>query len=206
MGIPLSRVLLDFSAAKTGSTATQASSPAPVIPVCEPLDERARQLEEAYARGADEARLAADAEHEQTLAAAIARAEERHAAERARWTGEQADGIAARLIAAVETLETRIADVVGRVLNPFLASDVRSKSVQALAESIRALLSGASQPALRVSGPEDLLAALRERLGAGPLTIEWEPNGQVEVTVSADDSVIETEIQSWLDRFAGASR
>jgi hypothetical protein len=205
MGIPLSRVLLDFSAAKTGSTAT-ANSPAPVIPVCEPLDERARQLEEAYARGADEARLAADAELERKLAEAIASAEQRHAAERARWTGEQADGIAARLIAAVETLETRIADAVGRVLAPFLVSDLRSKSVQALAESIRALLSGASQPALRVSGPEDLLAALRERLGAGPFTIEWEPNDQVEVTVSADDSLIETEIQGWLDRFAGVPR
>lgn len=207
MGIPLSRVLLDFSPAKAASASAsvvQHPSAAAVIPGSEAADDLARRLDEAFARGADEARLTADAEHEQALAQALARAEQQHAAERARWASEQADALSASLAAALEALEGRIADTVARVLTPFLTAEMRRGSVAALAESIRTLLSGTREPALRVSGPEDLLAALRERLGADPAAIEWEPNGQVEVTVRADDSVIETEIGSWIDRFAGA--
>ena len=203
MGIPLSRVLLDFGATR-GVPAAPHQTSASAIPGCEPVDELARKLEAAYARGADEARLTADAEHERKLAQAMAHAAEQQSVERARWASEQAEVLVGRLTSAVEALETRIADTVGRILTPFLTAELRSASVAALAESIRTLLSGGSQPALRVSGPEDLLSALRERLGAGPVAIEWEPNGEVEVKVSADDSVIETELQSWLKRFAGA--
>jgi hypothetical protein len=206
MGIPLSRVLLDFGGARAPSPAPQANAPLSVVPPCDPADDLARRIDEAYARGADEARLTADAEYEQRLAQALARAEEERAAERARWASEQAGELATRLTAAVEALETRIADAVGRILTPFLTAELRSKSVEALGESIKILLSGAGQPALRVSGPEDLLSALRERLGAAAAGIAWEPNGAIEVAVSSDDSVIETEIQSWTDRLSGASR
>ncbi len=203
MGIPLSRVLVDFGAGKIGP-APKSGSPIPIIPVREPVKDMATQLAEAHARGADEARMTADAELEHKLAEALARADEQHAAERARWTCEEAGALAAHLTSAVEALEARIAEAVGRVLTPFVTDELRSSSVEALAESIGTLLSGASRPTLRVSGPEDLLSALRERLGAMADTVEWQPNGQVDVTVSADDSVIETEIQGWIERIAGA--
>lgn len=205
MGIPLSRVLVDFSAGKIGP-APKSGSPIPVIPVSEPVKDIATQLAEAHARGADEAWMSADAELERKLAEALAHADEQRAAERQRWTCEQADALAARLTSAVEALEARIGEAVGRVLTPFLTDELRGRSVEALAESIGTLLSGASRPALRVSGPEDLLAALRKRLGDVAATVEWEPNGQVDVTLSADDSVIETEIQGWIDCIAGAGR
>ena len=204
MGTPLSRVLLDFGAASEPSPGPRPAAPLSVVPPADPADDLARRIDQAFARGADEARLAADAEHEQKLAQALMLAKEERAADRARWTREQADELAAGLAAAVEALETRIAEAVGRVLTPFVTDAMRRASVEALAESIGTLLSGASQPTLRVSGPEDLLAALRERLGAGAVAIEWVANEAVEVTVSAKDSVIETEIQGWIDRFAGA--
>jgi hypothetical protein len=206
MGIPLSRVLLDFGAANPVSPAARPGSPVSVVPPRDPVDDLARRIDEAYARGHDEARLSADAEHERKLAEALAAAEAEHAAERARWASEQADELAARLGAAVQLLEERIADTVGRVLTPFVAAEMRSKSMEALAESIRTVLSGANPPALRISGPEDLLSTLRDRLPAGAVAIEWEPNGEADVTVSAGDAVIETEIAGWLDRFAEARR
>ena len=202
MGSPLSRVLTDFGAAPAPRPAPPA--PLSIVPPADRTDDLARRVAEAFARGADEARLAADAEHEQKLAQVMMRAEEERAADRAQWTREQAEELAARLVAAVEALETRIAEAVGRVLTPFLTDAMRSKSIESLADSIRALLSGASRSALRIGGPEDLLSMLRERLGAGAVAIEWQPNGGVDVTVTSDDSVIETEIQGWIDRFAGA--
>lgn len=207
MGVPLSRVLLDFGAAKPPASPSPSPSPAmAIVPVCDAGQDAAARLDEAYARGEAAARIAAEAEREQKLAEAMAHAGQQHATERARWASEQADELAARLTSAVATLEARIAEMVGRVLTPFLTSQLRSRSVEALAESIGTLLSGGSNPALRISGPDDLLSALRDRLGASPLAIEWETNGQAEVTVLADDSVIETEIQSWMERLAGARR
>ncbi len=206
MGIPLSRVLLDFGAARTPSPAAPASASITLVPPCDPADDLARRIDEAYARGADEARLTADAEYERRLAQALARAEEERIAERARWASEQAGELATGLTSAVEALETRIAEAVGQILTHFVTAELRSKSLEALEESIKTLLSGAGRPALRVGGPEVLLFALRERLGAAAAAIDWASNGEVDVTVSSDDSVIETEIQSWADRLAGARR
>jgi hypothetical protein len=210
MGIPLSRVLLDFGAptsfpATTSFPNAEVDAPMSFAPPCDPVDDVTRRIDEAYARGADEARLAADAEFEQKLAQVLARAEQERSADRARWVGEQAEELATRIVAAVQGLETRIAESVGRVLAPFLTTELRNRNVEALAESIKTLLSG-GRPALRVSGPEDLLTALRERLGEGAIAIEWQPNGAGEVTVSSGDSLIETDIQSWTERLAGAHR
>jgi hypothetical protein len=205
MGIPLSRVLVDFNAART-ILPRPPQSPSATAGVGDPAEAAFGQLDEAFARGMAAGRLAADAEHEQRQAEAVARAAEQHAAERALWVGEQAEQLALRLASAVETLETRIADTVGRILTPFLGAELRRQSVESLAESIGTLLSGGGCSTLRIAGPEDLLAALRERLGACPVAIDWQPGERAEVTVCADDSIIETEIQSWLDRVAGARR
>lgn len=202
MGVPLSRVLHDFSV-------REVVAPAPdegvaEIPLSQPCDDMAVQLEEAYARGFAAAQSAAQAEHDRKLAETTAAADERHEAERARWASEQADALSTQLAFAVDLLETRIADTAARILTPFVKAELRRASLDALAESIGTLLSGANQPALRISGPEDLLEALRERLDTGRVAVDWAPGEGAEVTVCANDSVIETELQSWLDRFAGA--
>jgi hypothetical protein len=206
MGIPLSRVLLDFGAAQTVLPAAGEGSPMAAAPICDPADALIDKLDEAYARGLAAGRAAAEAEHAQKLAEAVARLGEQHAAERALWVSEQAEQLALRLTSAVEALEGRIADTVGRILTPFLGDELRRESVDALAESIGTLLSGGNPASLRITGPDDLLAALRERLGASPVAIDWQPSDRGEVTVCADDSVIETEIQGWLNRVAGARR
>jgi hypothetical protein len=122
MGVPLSRVLLDFSTIKAALPPHPAAA-MEANPICEPVQDIAAQLDEAYARGAEAARIAAEAQHQQTLAEAIARADEQQAAERRRWTGEQAEELAARLTSAVETLQARIADAVGRILVPFVTAE-----------------------------------------------------------------------------------
>jgi flagellar biosynthesis/type III secretory pathway protein FliH len=206
MGIPLSRVLLDFGAVQSVLPPAGDGPPGAAAAIHDQAEAVFGKLDEAYARGVASGRAAAEAEHQQRLAEAIARAAEQHAAERALLVSGQAEQLAARLSSAVETSEARIADTVGHILTPFLSAELRNKSVEALAESIGTLLSGGNAVSLRISGPDDLLAALRERLGASPAAIDWQPGDRADVTVCADDSVIETEIQSWLDRVAGAHR
>lgn len=208
MGRPLSRVLPDFRAAASvplpeaeqGSTAA-AGMP---CPSCEAI--LAARLREAHASGEEAGRSAARAEHELELAGLRARAEEHLAEERRRWATAQGDELATRLTAAVEALEARIAGPVARVLTPFATAGLREMMVRDLSESVSKLLSGGRHVRLLISGPDDLLGSLRDRLGACPAAIEWEPNEQVDVTLVADDSTIETDIESWIERFAEAAR
>jgi flagellar biosynthesis/type III secretory pathway protein FliH len=210
MGIPLSRVLHDFSApapapAPAPRERTEASAPAaesrqPVETVL------TAQLDEAFARGEAAGRAAAQAEHEHTIGELRARAGEERDADRRRWAKEEAQRLAESMNEALAALEARISDAVARALTPLLARGLRERMIDALAESVDTVRSSGRHAHLHISGPEDLLAALRERIGSVAVAAEWEPNGQPEVRIVSDDTLIETDIQSWADRFAGAVR
>lgn len=208
MRTPLAHVLHDFGRPPPGPPAQ--AEPCPAVPAATlpaPAEDRATKLvDEAFARGEQAGRGAAEAELEQALREAQLRAEEQLAAEHLKWRSEHADELASRLASGVDELESKISTAVTRVLTPFLTTQLRANMVDALGESIRTLLSGGRHAALHIGGPEDLLAVLREKLGAVPVGIEWEPNQEMEVRVAADHTMIETDLQRWIDRFAEACR
>lgn len=207
MAIPLARFLHDFGAPTGAPNSQQAAPAAPAEPPSGLMaDATARRLDEAHERGEEAGRAAARAEYEQELAKIHSRADQELAAERRKWTVEQAEELAAQLGSAVEALEARLAGSVARVLTPFLDAELRAEMVRALAENIRSLLSSGRHPSLHISGPEDLLASLRDKLGGCPAAVEYEPNEQVEVRVVADATLIETDLQAWTERFAEAVR
>lgn len=208
MGMPLSRVLRDFRAVAVASPPeAEPISAAAAAGACPTNDDvLTARLREAHAIGEEAGRCAARVEYERELAEHRARAEGHLAEERQRWTQEQADELTARLTCEIEALEARIAGPVARVLTPFATAALRDMMVRELSESVSKLLSGGRHVRLRISGPDDLLGCVRDRLGACPAAIEWEPGEQVDVRLIADDSMIETEIASWIDRFAEAAR
>ena len=208
MGMPLSRVLRDFGAPAIAPSmdAGTVSAAATVAPCPPGEDILAARLREAYAKGEEAGRSAAYAENERTLADVRAHAEAHLAEERRRWAADQGDELAARLTSALEALDARIAGPVARVLTPFVTAELRDRMVGELSESISKLLAGGGDLRLRIAGPVDLLGSLRDRLRAGPTAIEWAPGDQVDITLVADDSTIETEIGCWIERFAEAVR
>lgn len=208
MAIPLAKFLRDFGSATEDR---EADTPAALAggaetPVSLVDDTSARRLDDAYARGEQAGRAAAHADYEQKTAELRAHAEEHLDAERRRWAAEQAEQLAVQFASAVEGLEARIAASVAHVLTPFLTAGLRTAILEGLAESVRALISDGGQAALHISGPRDLLENLQERLSACAATIEYVPNDAVEVRIVADQTLIESDIQAWLDRFGEADR
>lgn len=218
MTIPLSRVLHDFGASSGAAPSGAASSVAlsaddaaaesPLPTIIPPApDMLAERVQQAHAEGERVGREAARAEYKRELAELHDRAERHLSEERQKWVTEQGEALAAGLNAAIEAFEHRIAASVAEVLTPFLAAEIRDGMVRELLETVSRLVSGGRGGRLRLSGPADLLEGLQARLGTCPAEIEWTPDAEAtDVTLIADDSLIETDIASWIDTLSGASR
>jgi hypothetical protein len=160
-------------------------------------------LEDAYRRG----HTAGLAEGEAKLAEERVRSAIRLGEERAKWSDQQAVAIVNGFDAACREIESNIASSVARILLPFLAEAVRDKAIGSLVEQISALTSNSPVPAFRVTGPSELIDLVRTQLNlAGRTGVEYQSADMVEVRVLADQTTIETQISTWVDRLNEARR
>ena len=150
-------------------------------------------------QGFDEGRAAAAASHEALMAQERLLSEDRLASERQRWSSQEGETLARAIKDGFAAIESNIAASVERVLAPFVAEALRRKMVELLAENLEVLLSGSEQPVVEICGPEDLLAMLREKLGAGAGAIAFSPESAIDVRIIADRTVIETRMEAWLE-------
>lgn len=163
----------------------------------------ANLLEDAYRRG----HTAGVAEGEAKLAEERVRSAIRLGEERAKWSDQQAVAIVNGFDAACREIESNIASSVARILLPFLAEAVRDKAIGSLVEQISALTSNSPVPAFRVTGPSELIDLVRTQLNlAGRAGVEYQSADTVEVRVLADQTTIETQISTWMDRLNEARR
>lgn len=163
-----------------------------------------RRLDEAHTRGVLEAR--AEAEH--TYAAAHDAREKEFASliesERKRWALDEAQRLSDLLGAGLREIETSLADCVTRVLRPVVSAGVRRGAVESLANTLREMIASGSYARFKVSGPEDLVRALSDKLGALHEAVHFETsNGVVDVVVHADETVLETRIGAWVAALNG---
>jgi hypothetical protein len=200
--IPIGQYLTQFSKGIELEAAETRRDEAMQLPSFDPKAEEdlVRRLEEAQAQGREEGRAAAAAEFELELAKERGQIDERIASERDAWLAEEGRRMGEAVEAALQVLETKIADSVARILEPFLGAAQREKMLAELAKTLSALLAD-EQPLLKISGPESLLAALREKLGTTRGAIEYLPSDSTDISAVADHLVIETRLQAWIDRF-----
>jgi len=176
----------------------QPPQPAPV-----PEAAPANLLEDAYRRG----HAAGLAEGEAKLAEERVRSAIRLGEERAKWSDQQAVAIVNGFDAACREIESNIASSVARILLPFLAEAVRDKAIGSLVEQIAALTSSSPVSVFSVTGPSELIDLVRTQLNlAGRTGIEYQSADTVEVRVLADQTTIETQISTWVDRLNEARR
>ncbi|MBR1087994.1 hypothetical protein JQ621_11025 [Bradyrhizobium manausense] len=160
-------------------------------------------LDDAYRRG----HAAGLAEGESKIAEERVRSAIRLGEERAKWSDQQAVAIVNGFEAACREIESNIASSVARILLPFLADAVRDKAIDSLVEQISALTSNSPVSAFRVTGPSELIDLVRTQLNlAGRTGVEYQSADTVEVRVLADQTTIETQISTWMDRLNGARR
>lgn len=164
----------------------------------------AQAIAEAEQRGFRGGLESARIESEAQRAEDAGQFEARLAAERARWAEEQADTLAAQIPAGFREIEETLAATAAGVLLPFLRSAATERAIEELRATIGRLLCDRQRPLLRIAGPQDLLELLRQRLGADAAAIEFRVEERAEVRVTADETIIETQLKAWSGRLGEA--
>ena len=166
-----------------------------------PAETEADRIEAARASGFASGEAAAKA----VLAATVAGLGEEHARElaaaREAWASGEADKLAHQLAAGLEDLETRLADATARVLAPLLQAEVARQAIADLNSELARLLGNAADVSLSISGPEDLLEALRGRLAdqlAGKtVSVDYRQSEEPDVRIVVGQTVLETRLGVW---------
>ncbi|MDR3407188.1 MAG: hypothetical protein P4L68_01665 [Methylovirgula sp.] len=137
------------------------------------------------------------------FAAELAQARESFEAEledaRQKWANEEAERLREQLAAGLVAMEERLADGVARVLRPFILAALRRRMTEKLVENVRTIVGSADKIVIKIAGPEDLVAALREELQAVPAAIEYAVQDGLDVSVIAETTSIETQLRAWTD-------
>lgn len=171
----------------------------PPEPQVEPVTGREKSLfEKGYAQGFDAGSAFARQEAAVALDAAEAAASERLRQERAQWVAGEGVRLSAGFDAGLDALENRIADAVAHALSPFLEDEIRSACLRGLRERLTALWSDEEGPKLVISGPRDLLDAIRHLAAETARPVAFVENKTADIRVTAGDTVIETNLAGWV--------
>ena len=177
-------------------------------PVARPVEDREALIAAAEARGREQGR--AEALEEASVQAVLERAaqqalfEEGLAQARRDWSEAQGEALAAAFAAAMQALDAALSERVARLIAPVLGQALQRQTLDELGAALRRILAEPQRPAVRVRGPEDLIAALSARLGGLATGIAFEADAGPEVNVSAGETVIETELAAWSRLIAAA--
>jgi len=160
----------------------------------------------AIARAREEAVSATQVAFEAVRARDLEAYEQRLADSERRFAEKIADVLAGTLAEGLAALEARLSVQMARVLGRFLGSAVRDRALGELSETVQALVTTAGATRLRVTGPEALVARFGETIASLKIPVEVVVDPAVaDVTVTLDDTIVETRIAAWMDRVAEAA-
>ena len=170
-----------------------------------PPEDREALLRAAEAKGWEQGRADAQAESASILARAREDFDARLDIARRDWCRLEAESLAAGFSAALATLATTFSDRIGQLLVPVVTETLRRQAVDELSTVLTGLLSEGPRGApIRVQGPGDLLDAIAGQLGALSGSVAFVPADAIEITVRADQTLIETQLGAWAGRLAAA--
>ena len=156
--------------------------------------------DDAYERGRSEGYAAALAEFEQKLN------DEKHrwgiqlGEDRRNLLNETAAKIARDIDEVGKQLETKIAGVTARVLEPFISTAVQKQAVATFVEQLSSVLSDGRRPILKISGPAELLELVRSKLAVRLIAVDLRAAPATEVSVNVDQVFLETQVKIWVER------
>lgn len=200
--VPAARYLADFGA--DGDVG--ASRAGGGTPIRNDSATAAAKVDEAFARGIDDGRAAAESEFEAKLEEQQAEFAAQLAAERQEWAAATGEELANRLLAAVQEFESRVAETTARILKPFLAAGLHRQAIEELQSSLDMLMANDSGVSLSISGPADVLETLRAQLAGKPATVSYIPSDDCDVRIVAGPAVLETRLKGWMAKLDEATR
>lgn len=163
------------------------------------------KLAESHTRGYAEGRAAAETEFAARLDAQQQDFVQRLAAARREWSEAEGAVLSDALVGAVNELEARLAETTARILQPFLEAEIRRAAIAELVTAVEAILVRDKAARIEITGPDDLLAIVRDRLpDSVPATFA---SGQAaDIRVIIDQTVLETRLGAWVSAIREAVR
>ncbi|WP_108662705.1 hypothetical protein [Acuticoccus kandeliae] len=173
-----------------------------------PLDGPTNSREDEIATALAEAKTAHQAERDAAVAAARADEKARAAADlaaaRTAWCEAEAAALSARFEAAFDDLHRRLSDAIGRALVPIALPVIREAALRRFASILDDLVGpSADGPAVTVTGPADLIAALRKIMGPS-CGVAFAEGEDTELAATVDATRLETTIGAWAETLAEA--
>lgn len=177
----------------------QMAEPDPA-PAKSTVDSQTELVEAVEARVRVEEREAARERLEDALKVERDRHREDLAIQRERWAQQEAQQISSQIGTAIGNLESLLSESAARILASVIPEALRQNAIAEFREALDTVLSGDVSTLLKITGPEDILQALREGGKLPEGIIEFVPSDAVEVTLVADHTRIETQFSSWAER------
>ena len=166
-------------------------------------------IEERLAEARREGFAEAEAAGQEALVARLGEMKEAQARQiellRQSWMAELADTMAGHLRDGMAELENRTAAILAELLEPIVTESVRVKAIAEAREAIGTLLANGPDAVIRISGPPDLIAALRVTF-ADAAVLDFTETDAPEVTIVAGDTTIRSHLQSWATSLQNALR
>jgi len=193
--VPVAHFLVDFGAAPL----VEATLEEPTLSAGRPAEpDWEERIADAYARGLEEGRRLAEVEAAAQLEHQMAVWEKGTAEARDAWCADAGASISVQIAAAFGALEDNIAAAAERVLLPLVSQTARTEAVQQLRTIIADLAATNPGIGLQISGPEDLLAIVRDTLPASIAEPVYTVTDTTDIQIKAGASLLQTRIASWL--------
>jgi len=207
MGYPVHKFLEEFEtedaqltnivrALRSRSTATESERAA------------SARAEEAYARGHDEGRAAAEADHRAELTAMRAGYEERMERSSALFCESLTEKLVSELRRQIDAVHATISDQLVSALLPVLRHVLTEASVRELAGGLGDLLNEAEALTVELRGPQELIdrviGCLSQSQPPAEPRIRCVVDETAELRVTANDTVIEARLMDWIKRLTMA--
>lgn len=197
MTASLARFLPDFELSHIRSFSGIPDEVATLVQPARPAVDVEAIRAEARAEGEAAVRNELEARHASELDAAAAR----HAEELAALRSELETRAAQSIPQAVEARATEIADAVAgdvaEILAPLVDEAVRGHVVARLAAEIRGILATDNAGQITVTGPEGLVAALGDCLGADAERISVIHSEQFDIEIETDRTLLASRLSDW---------
>lgn len=134
--------------------------------------------------------------------------EEARMKERAQWVEKESALLAQQISSSLLELETDLSDSIARIFTPFIKSAVQDGAIAKLRAIVHGLINENGQAKIEVSGPSDLVEAIRlslsnsdpDRIGQITFTV----TAKTDVRVTSGDKVCTTQLNAWNERIASA--
>jgi hypothetical protein len=122
-----------------------------------------------------------------------------------KWVEVTAAAVSAQIEAGIAAIDASVSGHVACVLVRILDSALQQRAIAEVSQIVAAMIASGTAARIRITGPEALLARLRDQAASKGAAIEYVTVAdKPDVSVMIDDTIIETQLAAWGERITAA--